>query len=253
MTEAAPDHLIRPDGERLALKQVAGEGPVVLWVGGFRSDMEGTKALALEASARERGWAFVRYDHFAHGQSTGEWRKATVGRWCEDACALVDHLVQKTGTQVVPVGSSMGGWVALNLTLARAKAIRGLVLINPAQDFTERLMWPDLGPVRQAEILETGETLMPDEGLGPYVLTRAMFEEARSRLLPEGPLPVRCPVHILQGRRDTSVPWRHQLALVAQLESADVRLDLIAGGDHRLSGPADLARMVAAVEAVRSA
>ena len=247
------DHLTRPDGERLALKQVEGEGPIVLWVGGFRSDMEGTKALALEAAARERGWAFVRYDHFAHGQSTGEWRKATVGRWCEDACALVDHLVGTGGRQVVPVGSSMGGWVALNLTLARPQAVKGLVLINPAQDFTERLMWPDLGPDRQAEILETGETLMPDEGLGPYVLTRTMFEEARTRVLPEGPLPIHCPVHILQGRKDTSVPWRHQLALIAQLDSADVRLDLIAEGDHRLSGPDDLARMIAAVETMRSA
>jgi hypothetical protein len=246
------DHLTRPDGEHLALKQIEGEGPVVLWVGGFRSDMEGTKALALEAAARERGWAFVRYDHFAHGLSTGEWRKATVGRWCEDACALVDHLVGTGGRQVVPVGSSMGGWVALNLTLARPQAVKGLVLINPAQDFTERLMWPDLGPDRQAEILETGETLMPDEGLGPYVLTRTMFEEARTRVLPEGPLPIHCPVHILQGRKDTSVPWRHQLALIAQLESAEVRLDLIADGDHRLSGPGDLARMIAAVEAMRS-
>jgi pimeloyl-ACP methyl ester carboxylesterase len=246
------DHLTRPDGERLALKQVEGEGPVILWVGGFRSDTEGTKALALEAAAGERGWAFVRYDHFAHGQSTGAWHKATVGRWCDDACALVDHLVGTSGQQVVPVGSSMGGWVALNLTLARPESIRGLVLINPAQDFTERLMWPELGPARQAEILKTGKTLMPDEGLGAYVLTRAMFEEARTRLLPEGPLPIRCPVHILQGRKDTSVPWRHQLDLIAQLESAEVRLDLIAQGDHRLSGPDDLARMIAAVEAMRS-
>lgn len=252
MTEATPEYLTRPDGARLALKRVEGEGPIVLWVGGFRSDMEGTKALALEAAARERSWASVRYDHFAHGQSSGAWRDATIGRWCEDACALVDHLVEATGRPVVPVGSSMGGWVALNLTLARPTAIRGLVLINPAQDFTERLMWPDLGPARQAEILETGETLIPDEGLGAYVLTRTMFEEARTRMLPDGPLPIRCPVHILQGRRDTSVPWRHQLDLIAQLELADVRLDLIAGGDHRLSGPDDLARMISAVEAMRS-
>lgn len=246
------EYLTRPDGERLALKQVEGEGPTILWVGGFRSDMEGTKALALDAAAQERGWAFVRYDHFAHGQSSGAWRDATVGRWCDDACALVDHLVGTGGRQVVPVGSSMGGWVALNLALARPGTIKGMVLINPAQDFTERLMWPGLGPDRQAEILETGETLMPDEGLGPYVLTRRMFEDARTRMLPEGPLPIRCPVHILQGRRDTAVPWRHQLGLIAQMESADVRLDLIAEGDHRLSGPDDLARMIAAVEALRS-
>ena len=248
MSESRTDYLTRTDGARLAMKRVEGEGPIILWVGGFRSDMEGTKALALEAAARERDWAFVRYDHFAHGQSSGEWREATVGRWCDDACALVDHLVGTTGQKVVPVGSSMGGWVALNLTLARPQAIRGLVLVNPAQDFTERLMWPDLGGRRQAEILETGETLMPDEGLGPYVLTRTMFEEARTRMMPEGTLPIRCPVHILQGRQDTSVPWRHQLSLLDGLEQADVRLDLIAQGDHRLSGPADLARMIGAVE-----
>jgi pimeloyl-ACP methyl ester carboxylesterase len=252
MTEATPEYLTRPDGERLALKQVEGAGPVILWIGGFRSDMEGTKALALDAVARERHWAFVRYDHFAHGQSSGKWEQATVGRWCDDACALVDHLIGSTGKKVVPVGSSMGGWVALNLALARPAAIGGLALINPAQDFTERLMWPDLGRARQAEILETGETLMPDEGLGPYVLTREMFEEARSRMLPEGPLPIQCPVHILQGRQDASVPWRHQIPLMEALVGADVRLDLIAAGDHRLSTPADLGRMIAAVERLRA-
>ncbi len=246
------DYLARPDGARLALKQVEGDGPVVLWVGGFRSDMEGTKALALDAAARERGWAFVRYDHFAHGQSSGNWRDATVGRWCDDAAALVDHLTGATGRTVVPVGSSMGGWVALNLTLARPTAVKALLLINPAQDFTERLMWPELPPERQKEVLEHGETVMHDEGLGAYPLTRTMFEEARARMLPEGPLTIRCPVHILQGRQDTSVPWRHQLPLIEALEGADVRLDLIAGGDHRLSGPADLTRMVEAVERLRS-
>ncbi len=253
MTEANPEYLTRPDGARLALRRVEGEGPIILWVGGFRSDMEGTKALALDVAARERGWAFVRYDHFAHGQSSGEWEQATVGRWCDDASALVDHLTGTIGRPVLPVGSSMGGWVALNLALARPKVIAGLVLINPAQDFTERLMWPDLGSRRQAEILETGATLMPDEGLGSYVLTRHMFEEARSRMLPGGPLPIRCPVHILQGRQDASVPWKHQLPLVEALSAADVRLDLIAGGDHRLSGPQDLARIIEAVERLRTA
>lgn len=253
MTESNPEYLTRPDGERLALRRVEGEGPIILWIGGFRSDMEGTKALALDTAARERRWAFVRYDHFAHGLSSGEWEQATVGRWCDDACALVDHLTGTTGRPVLPVGSSMGGWVALNLTLARPKGIAGLVLINPAQDFTERLMWPGLGHRRQAEVLETGATLMPDEGLGPYVLTREMFEEARSRMLPGGPLPIRCPVHILQGRQDVSVPWKHQLPLVEALSAADVTLELIAEGDHRLSGPQDLARIMAAVERLRTA
>ena len=133
-------HLSRPDGETLAFKRVDGDGPTVVWIGGFRSDMEGTKALALDVAARERGWRFVRYDHFAHGQSSGDWRKATIGRWREDAIALIDSL----DGPVIPVGSSMGGWVALLLALARPERMKGLALVNPAQDFTQRLMWPGL-------------------------------------------------------------------------------------------------------------
>ena len=132
--------LHRPDGERIAFRKVDGAGPTVLWVGGFRSDMEGTKALALEQAARERGWAYVRYDHFAHGASSGDWKAATVGRWREDAIALIDSIEGP----VLPVGSSMGGWVALLAALARPEKLAGLVLIAPAPDFTERLMWPSL-------------------------------------------------------------------------------------------------------------
>jgi len=239
--------LCRPDGQTLAWRSVAGSGPTVLWIGGFRSDMEGTKALALEAAARERDWAYVRYDHFAHGRSSGDWRAATVGRWRADAIAMIDHL----DGPVIPVGSSMGGWVALLAALARPKRMAGLVLVNPAQDFTERLMWPGLADhVRQA-ILRDGEATITEEGLGSYVLTRAMFEEARDWLLLDAPIPVDAPVHILQGRADDVVPWTHQSALLERLTGGDVRLDLIAGGDHRLSSPSDLARLVAAVEALR--
>jgi pimeloyl-ACP methyl ester carboxylesterase len=239
-----PEHLTRPDGETLALKRVHGSGPTVVWVGGFRSDMEGTKALALDAAARERGWSYVRYDHFAHGQSSGDWRKATVGRWREDAVALIDSLEGP----VIPVGSSMGGWVALLLALARPDRMAGLVLINPAQDFTERLMWPGLADHERQAILREGETLIVEDGLGEYVLTRAMFEEARNWLLLDGVIRIEAPIHILQGRADDVVPWRHAAALVERLAGGDVRLDLIEGGDHRLSGPADLDRLVEAVE-----
>lgn len=238
------EHLIRPDGEALALKRVAGSGPTVVWIGGFRSDMEGTKALALDAAARQRGWSFVRYDHFAHGASSGDWRQATIGRWREDAVALIDSLEGP----VVTVGSSMGGWVALLATLARPDRVTGLVLVNPAQDFTERLMWPGLADhVRQA-IVRDGEALIVEEGLGEYVLTRRMFEEARDWLLLGAPIPVAAPVHILQGRADDVVPWRHAALLAEALTGGDVTLDLIEGGDHRLSSPADLARLVEAVE-----
>jgi pimeloyl-ACP methyl ester carboxylesterase len=146
-------HLSRPDGETLAFKRVEGGGPTVIWVGGFRSDMEGTKALALDAAARERGWSYVRYDHFAHGVSSGDWKQATIGRWREDAVALIDSLQGS----VIPVGSSMGGWVALLATLARPERIKGVVLVNPAQDFTEKLMWPGLADHERQAILREGE------------------------------------------------------------------------------------------------
>lgn len=240
-------HLSRPDGETLAYRRVDGAGPTVVWIGGFRSDMEGTKALALDVAARERGWSFVRYDHFAHGRSTGDWRRATIGRWREDAIALIDSL----DGPVIPVGSSMGGWVALLLALARPERVQGLVLINPAQDFTERLMWPGLADHERQAILRDGETLIVEEGLGEYVLTRAMFEEAKAWPLLDGAIDLNAPLHILQGRADDTVPWRHQVELVERLRGGDVRLDLIESGDHRLSTQSDLDRLIAAVEAMR--
>lgn len=240
--------LTRPDGETLAYKQIEGTGPTVVWIGGFRSDMEGTKALALDATARERGWAYVRYDHFAHGQSSGDWRQATIGRWRADAIGLIESLPGP----VIPVGSSMGGWVALLAALARPDRMAGLVLINPAQDFTDRLMWPSLDDhVRQA-ILRDGEAVITEEGLGEYVLTRRIFEEARDWLLLEGPISITAPIHVLQGRADATVPWIHSIRLAERLTGGDVRLDLIEGGDHRLSTPRDLARLVDAVEEMRS-
>jgi pimeloyl-ACP methyl ester carboxylesterase len=240
-------HLSRPDGETLAFKRIEGSGPTVIWIGGFRSDMEGTKALALDAAARDRGWRFVRYDHFAHGQSSGDWRRATIGRWREDAIALIDGL----SGPVVLVGSSMGGWVSLLAALARPERIKGLVLVNPAQDFTERLMWPGLADHERQAIVREGETLIVEEGLGEYVLTRRMFEEARDWLLLDGVIDIAAPVHILQGRADDVVPWRHQIELIERLRGGDVRLDLIDGGDHRLSSPTDLTRLVEAVEGMR--
>lgn len=239
--------LNRPDGETLAFKAVAGDGPTVIWIGGFRSDMEGTKALALEQAARERSWSFVRYDHFAHGQSSGDWKQATIGRWREDAVALIDSLEGP----VIPVGSSMGGWVALLATQARPERIKGVVLVNPAQDFTEKLMWPGLADHERQAILREGETVITEEGLGSYILTRRMFEEARDWLLLDGIIDIKAPIHVLQGRADDVVPWRHQVELSERLTGGDVRLDLIEGGDHRLSTPRDLERLVEAVETMR--
>lgn len=239
--------LTRPDGETLAFKRVEGSGPTVLWIGGFRSDMEGTKALALDAAARERGWNFVRYDHFAHGQSSGDWRQATIGRWREDAIALIDKLEGP----IIPVGSSMGGWIALLAALTRFDRIKAMVLINPAQDFTERLMWPGLADHERQAILRDGEAWVVEEGLGGYVLTHRMFDEAKAWRVLDHPVPITSPVHIIQGRDDATVPWQHQMELIEKLTDCTVRFDLVNGGDHRLSSPADLNRLIAAVACAR--
>ena len=239
--------LTRPDGETLAFRRVRGDGPTVLWIGGFRSDMEGTKALALDAAARERGWSFVRYDHFAHGRSSGAWEAATVGRWIEDAVALIDHL----GGPVLAVGSSMGGWVALAAAEARPDQVAGMVLINPAPDFTSRLMWPALEDHVRRAILRDGRTEVEEEGYGRYVLTRRFFDEGRERAVLEADLAYSGPVHVLQGRADEVVPWTHQVALMERLTRARATLEIIPDGDHRLSTPEDLVRLVEAVEAMR--
>ncbi|HST93040.1 MAG TPA: alpha/beta hydrolase [Brevundimonas sp.] len=242
------EFLNRPDGERLAFKRVEGHGPTVLWIGGFRSDMEGTKALALDAAARERGWSYVRYDHFAHGRSSGDWRQATIGRWREDALAVIDSL----DGPVLPVGSSMGGWIALLAAEARPERMKGLALVNPAHDFTERLMWPGLADHEREAILRDGEITVAEPGLGEYALTRSMFEEARQWLLLDRPLSLAMPVHVLQGQADEVVPWRHARALIEHLGDGEARLDLIEDGDHRLSRPADLERLIETVERMRA-
>lgn len=241
--------LTRPDGERLAWRRVAGKGPTVIWVGGFRSDMTGTKAQALAEAATAGGWDLLRYDHFAHGASSGDWRQATIGRWREDLIAVLDGLVD--GPAVL-VGSSMGGWVALLAALARPDRVKALVLIAPAPDFTERLMWPSLSDETRQAILRDGEAMVADhDDLPPYPLTRAFFDEARGWTMLDGPVGVTAPVRILQGMEDESVPWRHVVELIERLESADAALTLVKGGDHRLSTPRDLARLIAAVEATR--
>lgn len=240
-------HLTRPDGQTLAWRWREGQGPTVIWMGGFRSDMEGTKALALDQAARDGGWSYIRYDHFAHGQSGGDWGAATIGRWREDALALIDAIEGP----VVPVGSSMGGWIAILSALARPERMAGLMLVNPAQDFTQTLMWPKLPPAIRAAIEQTGVADMPDEGTGPYTLSRGFFEDGRAWMLERQGGAITCPVHILQGRLDDVVPWRHQLALIERLQG-QVTLELSAQGDHRLNSPEDLARLVRAVLRLRA-
>jgi pimeloyl-ACP methyl ester carboxylesterase len=236
---------------RIAVRARAGAAPGLFWLGGFNSDMKGTKALALDAWAAEQGRACVRFDYSGHGESGGKFVDGTIGRWLEDSRAVFEQFCR--GPQVV-VGSSMGGWLALLLArevakLAAGASLAGLVLIAPAPDFTEELMWKGFSPEIRRQIEETGAWLRPSQyGDGaPYPITRALIEEGRNHLLLGSAIDVGCPVRILQGAQDPDVPWQHAFKLVQRLPAEDVVLTMIQDGDHRLSRPQDIARIIAAV------
>jgi pimeloyl-ACP methyl ester carboxylesterase len=235
-------------GERLAWRAVDGAGPTVVWLGGFKSDMVGTKAQALADAAQAKGWSFLRFDYSAHGESSGDWMEATVGRWRADALAVVDEL---TEGPLVLVGSSMGGWLACLTAIDRPARMRALVLIAPAPDFTERLMRPKIPPEGLRELELNGVYMEPSEYDEPLPITRRLLDEGRDHLILEEPVPIRCPVRILQGQRDEPVPWEHALLLADRLEAEDVVFTLTKAGDHRLSTPADIGRLIATVEEAR--
>ena len=251
--EVGQDQSVR----RIAVRARDGAAPGLFWLGGFNSDMKGTKALALDAWAAERGRACVRFDYSGHGESGGQFTDGTIGRWLEESVAVFDRFCR--GPQVV-IGSSMGGWMALLLAREIAKGLEkglengansaslaGLVLIAPAPDFTEELMWKGFSPEIRREIEQNGVWFRPSEYGEPYPITRALIEEGRNHLLLGGSIAVGCPVRILQGARDPDVPWRHAFTLAQRLPAEDVVLTMIQDGDHRLSRPQDIARIMAAV------
>ncbi len=244
--DLSPSQLNRPDGETIAYHHSPGEGTGLLWLGGFRSDMDGTKALALEEWARAAGRPTTRFDYFGHGQSSGDFRQGTISRWREDALAVLDEVT--SGGQIL-IGSSMGGWVTILAALARPERVAGIVFIAPAPDFTEDLMWADFPEEVRAEIEQKGEWLQPsDYGFEPSPITDALIKDGRSNLVLDKEINLSCPVRILQGMKDPDVPWQHALRLVEALASADVSLHLIKHGDHRLSEPQNIARLVDTVE-----
>ncbi len=224
--------------------------PGLFWLGGFKSDMKGTKVVALDAWAEAQGRACLRFDYSGHGESGGEFTEGCIGRWLEESLAV--YLQFAKGPQVV-IGSSMGGWLALLLAQALrqhkdAAPIAGMVLIAPAVDFTEELMWKQFSDTIKREIEDKGVWLRPsDYAEGPYPITRALIEDGRKHLLLGGLIETGCPVHILQGVQDPDVPWRHAVELVSRFARDDVVLTLIKDGDHRLSRPEDIERLLAAV------
>lgn len=238
--------LDRQDGERLAWRRVGGAGPTVVWLGGFRSDMTGTKAEALAQWARAAGRAYLRFDYFGHGESSGDFLRGTISRWREDALAVIDELCVG---DLVLVGSSMGGWIACLAALARPERVASMLLIAPAPDFTEKLMTPEIPPAGHAALAADGVWMRPSDYGEPYPIARALLEDgARWSILDGEPIPIAVPVRILQGGQDPDVPWRHALQLAQALKGEDVVFTLIKDGDHRLSRPQDIARMLAAAE-----
>jgi pimeloyl-ACP methyl ester carboxylesterase len=237
---------------RIAVRQHAGAGPGLFWLSGYKSDMKGTKAEALAHWAQGAGRACTRFDYSGHGESGGVFTDGTIGRWLEDTLAVFDACCH--GPQIL-VGSSMGGWLALLLVRAlwqRSPAppasVAGLVLIAPAVDFTEELMWKRFTPAIKRELEEKGAWARASEySAEPYLVTRVLIEEGRSHLLLGGMIETGCPVRILQGVEDADVPWQHAVELVSRLASDDVVLTLVKDGDHRLSRPEDIERLIGAV------
>jgi pimeloyl-ACP methyl ester carboxylesterase len=239
------------DVRNIAIRASAGDAPGVLWLGGFNSDMKGTKAQALAAWAAAHNRACVRFDYSGHGESGGAFVDGTIGRWLEETVAVFTGICR--GPQVV-VGSSMGGWLALLLARALNRAqpgaatMAGMVLIAPAVDFTEALMWKRFSAEIKRELEDKGVWLRPSEYADqPYVITKRLIVEGRAHLLLGGLIEIGCPVRILQGVQDPDVPWQHAVELVSRLAQDDVVLSLVKDGDHRLSRPEDIARMVRAV------
>ena len=243
---AAPAILARPDGATIAYRRLAGAAPGVVFLGGFHSDMTGIKAVFLERFCGERGLAFVRFDHFGHGRSSGDVTDGTIGRWAEDAGAVIDGLSE--GPQIL-VGSSMGGWIMLLAALARPQRVHALVGIAAAPDFTEDLLWPRLTAAQRQAIIQEGRIALASiyDPAG-YVYTRELIEDGRRHLLLRRPIAIECPTRLLHGLRDDAVPWRTSLTLAERLASRDVAVTLVKDGDHRLSTEPDLRRLARTIE-----
>ena len=234
---------------KIAYKKSAGQGdkksPGLIWCGGLKSDMEGGKATTLHDWANREGHAYVRFDYFGHGESTGRFRDGTISRWATDTVQVIDELTE--GPQIL-IGSSMGGWTSLMAAMARPERIKALLLIAPAPDFTEKLMWVGFNDEIRNTIMEEGIYLEPSDYDEPYEISRTLILDGRENQILDNPLTFAGPVRILQGRLDTSVPWDYPHKIIEALTSEDVEMTLVKNGDHSLSTPDDLDRLIRVVK-----
>src|SRR5271169_1842833 len=242
----SPAILPRHDGATIAYHRLPGANPGVVFLEGSRSNMNGAKALFLEEYCRRQARAYVRFDYFGHGESSGDFEDGTIGRWVEDAIAVIDQLTE--GPQIL-VGSSMGGWFLLLAALVRKARIQALVGIAGAPDATEDLLWPRLDSAQRNELLMTGSVTLPSEydPVG-YTYRLSMIEDGKRHLVMRAPIALDCPVRLLHGLRDGSVPWQTSLRLAERLVGRDVTVTLVKDGDHRLSTGPDLVRLAATLD-----
>jgi pimeloyl-ACP methyl ester carboxylesterase len=244
----SPEFLPRHDGAAIAYRRVTGGAPGIVFLAGLRSDMTGTKATYLDGYCRRRGLSYVRFDYFGHGSSSGDFTDGSVGRWAEDAVAIIDELTR--GPQIL-VGSSLGGWIMLLTARARPDRIHALVGIAAAPDATEDLLWRRLDAAQRHELSTSGRVTVPSEyDPAGYPYHLGLIEEGKRHLVLRAPLALDCPVRLLHGIRDTSVPWQTSLRLAEQLTTRDVSLTLVKDGDHRLSTEPDLVRLAAILDEV---
>ncbi len=228
----------KPD---IAYHRIEGEGAGIIWLGGYASDMAGTKAEYLSTWSRSMGRPYLRFDYSGHGQSGGKFEDGCISEWADDALAVLDQLTQ--GPQVL-VGSSMGGWIACLLARQRPERLAGLVLIAPAPDFTSELMWPSWDKATQDKLMTDGKVEFPsDYDDSVMVYTRKLYEDGRTASVFSEPLVVNVPVRILQGMNDASVPWQHAARLAEHIDADDVVMTVVKGADHRMSSAEDLARL----------
>ena len=234
MTEI--QYLDGPNGHRLAYARTKGEGPVIVFLSGYKSDMEGTKAVHLEAWAKLTGRAFLRFDYSGHGVSGGVFEKGCIGDWARDAQVVIEATCVGS---VVLVGSSMGGWIASLLT-QRLKHVVGFVGIAAAPDFTEDGFWAGFSEDDRRKVMEDGQVALPSDYGDPYIVTRRLIEDGRENLVLRSPLHMPYPVRLVQGTEDTAVSRETALKLLDHIKSPDLRLTLVKGADHRFSEPQNL-------------
>ncbi|WP_457586811.1 alpha/beta hydrolase [Ensifer canadensis] len=249
--EVGKDAARRRIAMRILRAQKPSERPALVWLGGYRSDMTGTKAVEVECLAKDRATDCIRFDYSGHGASGGAFKDGTISRWLEESLAVVEHSAPEQ--RLILIGSSMGGWIALRLIQelrqrGMGERVAGLVLIAPAPDFTADLIEPNLTETEQRSLEERGYFEEPSEySPEPNIYTRALIEDGRDNRVLVGTITTGCPVHILQGMRDPDVPYGHALKLMEHLPADDVVMTLIRDGDHRLSREEDIAKMKQAI------